>query len=135
MTTPTLHASRRTKKTAIGELPVEWGVSMLGKCATLERGKFAFRPRTEPRFYGGKTPFVQTGDVSNAPTVKNGMGWLVATPFEPKLYGWLRELVKLRDVFMADPATAQLLAPYGLPLPHQRSRRCELQHVRQQGAF
>jgi hypothetical protein len=37
----------------------------------------------------------------------------VGTPggnyFEPKLYGWLRELVKLRDVFMADPATAQLL--------------------------
>jgi hypothetical protein len=30
-------------------------------------------------------------------------------PFEPKPYGWLRELVKLRDVFMADPATAQLL--------------------------
>jgi hypothetical protein len=31
------------------------------------------------------------------------------TCFEPKLYGWLRELVKLRDVFMADPATAKLL--------------------------
>jgi hypothetical protein len=31
-------------------------------------------------------------------------------PFELKLYGWLRELVKLRDVFMADPATAKLLA-------------------------
>ncbi|HUJ08523.1 MAG TPA: hypothetical protein VL171_00715 [Verrucomicrobiae bacterium] len=30
--------------------------------------------------------------------------------FEPGLYGWLRELIKLRDVFMADPATAQLLA-------------------------
>jgi hypothetical protein len=33
-----------------------------------------------------------------------------ANPFEPRLYRWLRELVKLRDVFMADPATAQLLA-------------------------
>jgi hypothetical protein len=31
------------------------------------------------------------------------------TCFEPELYGWLRELVKLRDVFMADPATAKLL--------------------------
>jgi hypothetical protein len=29
--------------------------------------------------------------------------------FEPKLYGWERELVKHRDVFMADPATAKLL--------------------------
>jgi type I restriction enzyme S subunit len=68
MTAPTLNASRKTKKTAVGELPVEWGVLPLGKCTRLERGKFAFRPRTEPRFYGGKTPFVQTGDVSNART-------------------------------------------------------------------
>jgi type I restriction enzyme, S subunit len=68
MTTPTLHASRKTKTTALGELPVEWGVSPLRKCARLERGKFAFRPRTESRFYGGKMPFVQTGDVSNART-------------------------------------------------------------------
>ena len=45
MTAPTLNASRKTKKTAIGELRVEWGISLLGKCATLERGKFAFRPR------------------------------------------------------------------------------------------
>jgi hypothetical protein len=29
-------------------------------------------------------------------------------PFELKLYGWLRELVKLRDAFMADPVTARL---------------------------
>jgi type I restriction enzyme S subunit len=68
MTMPTLHASRQTKATALGELPVEWGVTPLQKCARLERGKFAFRPRNEPRFYGGKTPFVQTGDVSNAHT-------------------------------------------------------------------
>jgi type I restriction enzyme S subunit len=33
--------------------------------ARIERGKFSHRPRNEPRFYGGETPFVQTGDVSN----------------------------------------------------------------------
>ncbi len=68
MTAPTINANRKTKKTAIGELPGGWDVLPLGKCTRLERGKFAFRPRTEPRFYGGKTPFVQTGDVSNART-------------------------------------------------------------------
>lgn len=63
-----LQASQKTKKTLLGELPVEWSVRPLGECAALERGKFAFRPRTDPRFYGGETPFVQTGDVSNART-------------------------------------------------------------------
>jgi hypothetical protein len=37
------------------------------------------------------------------------IGVAIGGPFELKLYGWLRELVKLRDAFMADPATAQLL--------------------------
>jgi hypothetical protein len=37
------------------------------------------------------------------------MGMAAANPFERKVYGWPRELVKRRDVFMADPATAQLL--------------------------
>lgn len=68
MFTPSLNASRKTKKTILGELPVEWSVRCLEECAALERGKFAFRPRTDSRFYGGETPFVQTGDVSNART-------------------------------------------------------------------
>lgn len=37
----------------------------LGRVAKIERGKFSHRPRNAPRFYGGKYPFVQTGDVSN----------------------------------------------------------------------
>lgn len=37
----------------------------IGDVAKIERGKFTHRPRNEPRFYGGKYPFVQTGDVSN----------------------------------------------------------------------
>ena len=35
----------------------------MGDVAEVERGKFAHRPRNEPRFYGGDIPFIQTGDV------------------------------------------------------------------------
>ena len=53
------------KETAIGLVPDSWEVVQLGDLALIERGKFAHRPRNESRFYGGSTPFVQTGDVSN----------------------------------------------------------------------
>ena len=51
------------KETEIGRVPESWSVSALGRIASLERGRFTHRPRNEPRFYGGNTPFVQTGDV------------------------------------------------------------------------
>ena len=51
------------KETEIGPVPESWEISTLGEIARLERGRFMHRPRNEPRFYGGKTPFVQTGDV------------------------------------------------------------------------
>lgn len=51
------------KETDIGLMPVSWGKSTLGEVSSLERGRFLHRPRNEPRFYGGTTPFVQTGDV------------------------------------------------------------------------
>ena len=51
------------KETEIGRVPQSWKVATLGEVASLERGRFLDRPRNEPRFYGGKTPFVQTGDV------------------------------------------------------------------------
>lgn len=63
-----LNASRKMKNTPVGEIPVEWEVGKLGIYANIARGRFSHRPRNEPRFYGGKTPFVQTGDVSNAHT-------------------------------------------------------------------
>jgi type I restriction enzyme S subunit len=53
------------KQTEIGPVPESWEVVELGEVAKIERGKFSHRPRNEPRFYGGKYPFVQTGDVSN----------------------------------------------------------------------
>lgn len=51
------------KDSEIGLVPESWEVAPLGEVATLERGRFLHRPRNEPRFYGGQTPFVQTGDV------------------------------------------------------------------------
>ncbi|MBI2152756.1 MAG: restriction endonuclease subunit S [Candidatus Rokubacteria bacterium] len=52
------------KQTEIGEIPASWEVVRLGEVASIERGKFAHRPRNDPRFYGGAIPFIQTGDVA-----------------------------------------------------------------------
>jgi len=53
------------KQTEIGPVPESWQIVNLEHVAQIERGKFTHRPRNDPRFYGGKTPFVQTGDVSS----------------------------------------------------------------------
>ena len=50
----------------LGSIPADWEVVRLGDVAAVERGKFAHRPRNEPRFYGGSIPFIQTGDVVQA---------------------------------------------------------------------
>ena len=44
----------------------EWPVVALEKVCEIQRGKFAHRPRNEPRFYGGDYPFIQTGDVTRS---------------------------------------------------------------------
>jgi type I restriction enzyme S subunit len=54
----------RLKQTEIGPVPASWEIVRLDQIATIERGKFAHRPRNAPEFYGGDIPFVQTGDVS-----------------------------------------------------------------------
>jgi type I restriction enzyme S subunit len=51
------------KESTIGKLPQTWELRNLSSIAKIERGRFMHRPRNEPRFYGGSTPFVQTGDV------------------------------------------------------------------------
>jgi type I restriction enzyme, S subunit len=38
----------------------------LGNAASIARGKFSFRPRNAPQFYGGRFPFIQIGDISNS---------------------------------------------------------------------
>jgi type I restriction enzyme S subunit len=43
-----------------------WSVLELEELATVERGKFTPRPRNDPSYYGGKFPFIQTGDISDS---------------------------------------------------------------------
>ena len=50
----------------IGEVPKHWGVVKLKYATNIMRGKFNHRPRNDPRYYDGKYPFVQTGDVARA---------------------------------------------------------------------
>ena len=38
----------------------------LSMIAKIERGKFSTRPRNDPQYYGGTTPFIQTGDITRA---------------------------------------------------------------------
>ena len=44
----------------------DWPMVPLEEACVIQRGKFTHRPRNEPRFYGGKYPFIQTGDVVRA---------------------------------------------------------------------
>lgn len=43
-----------------------WNLQPLREGAEISRGKFAYRPRNEPRFYGGNIPFIQIGDISKS---------------------------------------------------------------------
>jgi type I restriction enzyme M protein len=68
----------------------EWPVVPLEELCLIQRGKFSHRPRNEPRFYGGKYPFIQTGDVVRAGGGKvtftqtlNEDGLAVSKLFEP----------------------------------------------------
>lgn len=54
------------KNMEIGMIPKEWKVVSLEEIANINRGKFAYRPRNDPRFYGGNIPFIQTRDISEA---------------------------------------------------------------------
>lgn len=48
------------------ELPDGWTTASLNELGTIGRGKSRHRPRHDPILYGGKYPFVQTGDVKAA---------------------------------------------------------------------
>lgn len=47
-------------------LPPRWQWKRLSDLAEVERGKFTYRPRNEPKLFGGQYPFIQTGDVVRA---------------------------------------------------------------------
>ena len=40
-----------------------WSKKTLSNVADVQRGRFSIRPRNDPKYYGGNTPFIQTGDV------------------------------------------------------------------------
>lgn len=63
---PEKHPEQFSRTDPFGIVRVDWEVSRLDSLADVDRGKFAHRPRNEPRFYGGKHPFLQTGDVAEA---------------------------------------------------------------------
>ncbi|MCW9732892.1 restriction endonuclease subunit S [Avibacterium sp. 20-15] len=41
-------------------------VSKMSDCIDMQRGRFGHRPRNDPALYGGKYPFIQTGDIVKA---------------------------------------------------------------------
>jgi type I restriction enzyme S subunit len=51
------------------ELPKGWVWAFLSELGELNRGKSKHRPRDDARLYGGKYPFIQTGDVRNSNSV------------------------------------------------------------------
>lgn len=46
--------------------PKGWPTKRLEELAEICRGRFSPRPRNDPAFYGGKFPFIQTGDIANS---------------------------------------------------------------------
>lgn len=46
--------------------PKKWETRKFNELALLERGRFGYRPRNEPRFYGGKYPFIQINDITRS---------------------------------------------------------------------
>ena len=55
----------------IGMIPNKWGCKKIKYVTNLSRGIFGHRPRNDPRYYDGKYPFIQTGDVACATKVIN----------------------------------------------------------------
>lgn len=53
----------------IGMIPNEWECKKIKYVTNLSRGIFGHRPRNDPRYYDGKYPFIQTGDVACATKV------------------------------------------------------------------
>lgn len=62
---PQSEAPELYKESVLGWIPREWEIRTLDNISDVARGKFTHRPRNDPAFFGGKHPFIQTGDVAN----------------------------------------------------------------------
>ena len=67
-------------------------IDKIEKVCDIQRGRFSFRPRNDSRFFGGKYPFIQTGDIVKASNFKdkvqytqtlNELGLSVSKLFHP----------------------------------------------------
>ena len=50
----------------LGKIPAHWNAKGVTQTSKVLRGRFMHRPRNDPELYGGKYPFIQTGDVTRA---------------------------------------------------------------------
>ena len=50
----------------IGDIPKEWTCEKIKYVTSISRGLFNHRPRNDERYYNGRYPFIQTGDVANS---------------------------------------------------------------------
>ncbi len=74
------------------DIDPEWEMVELGEVCEIKRGRFSHRPRNAPQFYGGKYPFIQTGDVVKSKGGKvpytqtlNELGLSVSKLFKPTI--------------------------------------------------
>jgi type I restriction enzyme S subunit len=51
------------------ELPEGWVWCRLGDVVDMSRGRFSIRPRNDPRYFGGKYPFIQIGSLDEKGSV------------------------------------------------------------------
>jgi type I restriction enzyme, S subunit len=58
-----LNASKKTKHTPAGKIPVDWAWAALGKVSTIKSG--GTPSRKNPNFWGGNIPWVKTGEIRN----------------------------------------------------------------------
>jgi type I restriction enzyme S subunit len=54
------------ERSELGEFPVGWPVRRFDSLGELNRGKSKHRPRDAKHLYGGKYPFIQTGDIKSS---------------------------------------------------------------------
>ncbi len=47
------------------EIPDNWTWCRLGEIVEMTRGRFSIRPRNDPRYFGGKYPFIQIGSLDD----------------------------------------------------------------------
>ena len=63
---PEFKNNSEINSTNLPKLPVSWKWSYFQNMGDLSRGKSKHRPRNDPKLFGGKYPFIQTGEVARS---------------------------------------------------------------------